>query len=125
MSEEEVEVKLPESVLVYPKFSETGIIVNNNLRNLLEEVKVAFEHDPDLTINIIGHTDNVGNASDNYRMGLQYAREVRYYLITKGNIKSSAIKASSKGELDPIDTNNTKRGREANRRIEVVYNYNG
>ena len=118
------EINLPESIYVYPKFSDTGIIVNNNLRNLLKEVKLAFEETPNLTIEIIGHTDNVGNASDNYRMGLQYAREVRWYLISKGNFKSSAIKASSKGELDPIDTNNSKRGRQANRRIEVVYNYN-
>lgn len=121
---EQEEINLPESIYVYPKFSDTGIIVNNNLRNLLKEVKLAFEETPNLTIEIIGHTDNVGNASDNYRMGLQYAREVRWYLISKGNFKSSAIKASSKGELDPIDTNNSKRGRQANRRIEVVYNYN-
>jgi len=58
-------------------------------------------------------------------MGLQYARQVRWYLISKGNFEKSAIKASSKGETEPIDTNNSKRGRNANRRIEIVYNYNG
>ena len=122
---EEVEVNIPESVTIYPKFSETGIIVNNNLRNLLEDVKLAFENNPEITVEVIGHTDNVGNANDNYRMGLQYARQVRWYLISKGNFEKSSIKASSKGETEPIDTNNSKRGRNANRRIEIVYNYNG
>ncbi|HBY70078.1 MAG TPA: hypothetical protein DEG69_21410, partial [Flavobacteriaceae bacterium] len=122
---EEVEVNIPESVTIYPKFSETRIIVNNNLRNLLEDVKLAFENNPEITVEVIGHTDNVGNANDNYRMGLQYARQVRWYLISKGNFEKSAIKASSKGETEPIDTNNSKRGRNANRRIEIVYNYNG
>tara|TARA_R110000851_G_scaffold59834_1_gene138285 strand:- start:22419 stop:23381 length:963 start_codon:yes stop_codon:yes gene_type:complete len=122
---EEMETNIPESVTVYPKFSETGIIVNNNLRNLLEEIKTAFTNNPKMTIAVIGHTDNVGNANDNYSMGLQYARQVRYYLISKGGFEKSLIKAISKGETEPIDTNNSKRGRIANRRIEIVYNYNG
>ncbi len=122
---EEMELTIPESVFVYPKFSETGIIVNNNLRNLLKEIKTAFASNPQLTIDVIGHTDNVGNANDNHRMGLQYARQVRWYLISKGNFDRSRIKATSKGESDPIDSNNSKQGRNANRRIEIVYNYNG
>ena len=122
---EEMELTIPESVFVYPKFSDTGIIVNNNLRNLLKEIKTAFASNPQLTIDVIGHTDNVGNANDNHRMGLQYARQVRWYLISKGNFDRSRIKATSKGESDPIDSNNSKQGRNANRRIEIVYNYNG
>ncbi|RFN58288.1 OmpA family protein [Marixanthomonas ophiurae] len=122
---EDIEINIPESVTVYPKFSETGIIVNNNLRNLFEEVKTALTNNPEMTIAVIGHTDNVGNANDNYSMGLQYARQVRWYLISKGGFEKSLIKAISKGETEPIDTNNSKRGRNANRRIEIVYNYNG
>ena len=120
-----INTKIPESVTVYPKFSDTGIIVNNNLRNLLDEIKAAFASNPELIIDVIGHTDNVGNSNDNYRMGLQYARQVRWYLISKGNFDKSSIKATSKGESDPIDSNNSKQGRNANRRIEIVYNYNG
>jgi len=120
-----INTKIPESVTVYPKFSDTGIIVNNNLRNLLDEIKAAFASNPELIIDVIGHTDNVGNSNDNYRMGLQYARQVRWYLISKGNFDKSSIKATSKGESDPIDSNNSKQGRNTNRRIEIVYNYNG
>jgi len=121
----DINTKIPESVTVYPKFSDTGIIVNNNLRNLLDEIKAAFASNPELIIDVIGHTDNVGNSNDNYRMGLQYARQVRWYLISKGNFDKSSIKATSKGESDPIDSNNSKQGRNTNRRIEIVYNYNG
>ncbi|PVW13807.1 OmpA family protein [Marixanthomonas spongiae] len=122
---EQMTINLPETVTVYPKFSETGIIVNSDLRKLLKDIKTAKSNHPEMSIEVIGHTDNVGNANDNYRMGLQYARQVRWFLISKGGFDKSTIKAASKGETEPIDTNNSKRGRNVNRRIEIVYNYNG
>ena len=97
-------------------------MVNENLRNLLDEVKQIVAANPDTEIEVIGHTDNVGNGNDNYFLGLEYARQVRWYLVKKGNLDRKKIKAISKGEEDPIDTNQTVRGRNANRRIEIVFN---
>ena len=54
-------------------------------------------------------------------MGLNYAKQVEWYLVAKGAIKNSMIKATSKGETEPIDTNNSERGRIANRRVEVIF----
>ncbi|QNJ98695.1 hypothetical protein ALE3EI_2150 [Constantimarinum furrinae] len=113
--------RIPEPVTIYPKYSSSGILVNEELTNLLAQVIRIVQEKPDITIEITGHTDNVGNDTDNYIAGLDYARQVRWYLITKGNLDRKQVIASSKGESDPIDTNNSQRGREANRRIEVKF----
>ena len=113
--------KIPESRIVYPNFSNTGIIVNDNLKLLLNEVVNIVTENPDVQLEVIGHTDSVGNANDNYAMGLQFANQVRWYLINKGQIDSKKIKASSKGEAEPLDTNQTESGRNANRRIELKF----
>jgi len=125
LDEERIELlkkSIPNVRLVYPKFSDSGILVNKDLKTLLSELIVYFNNNPDKKINIVGHTDNIGNSLDNYNIGLKYARQVRWYLISKGDFNGSLLKASSKGESEPIDNNNTSRGRIANRRIEIIFN---
>ena len=111
----------PNNKIVYPKFSESGVSVNNELKELLVEIKQYFKDHPNKKIDIVGHTDNIGNSADNYSVGLKYAKQVRWYLIIKGGFKKSLIKASSKGESEPLDNNNSVYGRNKNRRIEVIY----
>ncbi len=118
---ESLKNKIPETKTIYPKFSIDGIMVNDNLRNLMEEVKTITANNPEIMVEVIGHTDNVGNSIDNYKTGLDFARQVRWFLVRKGGISSDRIKASSRGEEDPIDTNSSQRGRNANQRIEVVF----
>lgn len=112
---------IPDTRIVYPKFSDSGILVNNDLKLLLNELVVYFKNNPTKQINIIGHTDNVGNGLDNYNIGLKYAQQVRWYLISKGNINKNLINASSKGESEPIEDNNTHAGRLTNKRIEIIF----
>ncbi|WP_034258371.1 OmpA family protein [Altibacter lentus] len=117
----ELTSKIPESRIAYPNFTTTGILVNENLRTLLAEVVTIVKQNPDIQMEVVGHTDNVGNANDNYILGLQYARQVRWYLINKGDISPTKIKAVSKGEAEPLDTNRSDAGRDANRRVEVKF----
>ncbi len=112
----------PERKIVYPKFSGSQVLVNNNLELLLSELIEYFKNHPNKKIEIVGHTDNIGTGNDNYLVGLKYSRAVRLYLVKKGDISRAQIKATSKGEAEPIDDNNTIRGRKANRRIEVIFN---
>ncbi len=112
----------PNIRIVYPKFSDSGILVNKDLKTLLSELIVYFNNNPDKKIDVVGHTDNIGNSLDNYNIGLKYAKQVRWYLISKGDFNRKLLKASSKGESESIGDNNTNRGRTANRRIEIIYN---
>lgn len=113
--------EIPEAMVVYPKFTGTKIYENNNLKNLVVQVDEALKRNPDLSIEVIGHTDNIGSSAENYQLGLKFARQVKWYLIRKSNIDKSKIRSSSKGESESIDTNLTDRGRLANQRIEVVF----
>jgi len=113
--------ELPDAMVVYPKFTGTKIYENNNLKSLVVQVEEALELNPDLSIEVIGHTDNIGSSAENYQLGLKFARQVRWYLISKSKINKGKIEASSKGESESIDTNKSKRGRLANQRIEVVF----
>ncbi|MEL6811989.1 MAG: OmpA family protein [Bacteroidota bacterium] len=121
---ESLKLSLPETKTLYPKFVNNDIFANKALQDLLAEVKEAITSDPNLSVEIVGHTDNVGNANDNYLIGLKYARQVRWYLVTKGKIDRNKISAISEGESKSIASNKTERGRLLNRRIEIRYKTN-
>lgn len=114
-------ITVPETKIVYPRFSTQGIMVNDALKELLNEVVKLVEEYPDIQIEVVGHTDNVGNDTDNYVEGLSYARQVRWYLVTKGKINRKQIIATSRGEAEPLEGNDTRHGRNVNRRIEVYF----
>ncbi len=111
----------PKIRIVYPKFSESGIAVNSDLKSLLTDLKHYFIEHPNKKVDIVGHTDNIGNSSDNYTIGLKYAQQARWYLINKGGIKKTSLIVSSKGESEPLDSNSSKQGRNENRRIEIIF----
>lgn len=121
---ESIKLALPETKTIYPKLEHDVIFVNEALQELLTEVKNAIDADPNLKVEIIGHTDNIGNANDNYLLGLKFARQVRWYLVTKGKLDPKKVIALSQGESMSIATNRTERGRLINRRIEVKYKTN-
>ena len=53
--------------------------------------------------------------------GMERAKNVKQYLVSQG-IDGSRLFASSKGELEPIESNATLEGRRKNRRIEIKIN---
>jgi len=66
----------------------------------------------------VGHTDSVGSAEYNLKLGERRARAVKAYLVTKG-VNASRIYVESKGETQPIADNKTSAGRAKNRRVEI------
>ena len=74
---------------------------------------------PPYTIQLNGHTDNVGNKSANLTLSINRAKSVEEYLISKG-IDSSRISSKGYGSVVPIASNSTEDGRNTNRRVELV-----
>ena len=72
-----------------------------------------------LSVEIRGHTDNVGSEASNLTLSKNRAQSVVKYLIGKG-IDSKRISSKGYGESKPIDTNDTVEGRQKNRRTEVI-----
>lgn len=83
-----------------------------------EELRDYLDRHSGETVELIGHTDNIGPADANVRLGKRRARAVMRYFKSKG-IPGDRMKVSSKGEAEPIASNGDKEGRAQNRRIEV------
>ena len=72
-----------------------------------------------LSIEIRGHTDNIGSPSSNLLLSKNRAESVRKYLIDKG-VNPSRIISKGLGETMPIEDNGSDKGRAKNRRTEVI-----
>jgi outer membrane protein OmpA-like peptidoglycan-associated protein len=66
-----------------------------------------------------GHTDSTGSDSLNQRLSEQRAETVRAYLQSQG-ISPDNLAARGFGKTTPIADNSTAKGRQANRRVEIV-----
>ncbi|TDB67064.1 OmpA family protein [Arundinibacter roseus] len=86
-----------------------------NLDNLAEVVK---EYD-DTDILIEGHTDDVGAEDYNRQLSERRAKAVADYLRDK-KVTRSRLRTEGYGENQPIVSNDTKRGQDQNRRVEIV-----
>ncbi len=72
---------------------------------------------PTLKIEISGHTDNIGSDEYNENLSEGRAKAVVDYLINRG-IDPERLRFAGYGESQPIETNDTKEGRQLNRRTE-------
>ena len=78
-------------------------------------------------LTVTGHTDNVpisgGLYRDNWDLAAARAASVVQAVQSTGMIASANLQAVSKGENDPVASNDTAAGRELNRRIEIEIDY--
>jgi len=71
---------------------------------------------------ITGHTDSIGKAVTNMKLSQNRAKATKIALIAQG-VEASRLTTAGRGELDPIESNRLKAGRQVNRRIEVELYY--
>lgn len=86
--------------------------------DMLNELVGFLKDKPNIIIEIAGHTDNVGADAANKTLSQNRANAVKRYLMKKG-IAANRLKPKGYGEERPITTNETKEGRQMNRRTEV------
>jgi len=80
---------------------------------------LAFLHKyPNMHIEIIGHTDNVGTDEYNKQLSIRRSAAVVTWLVKKG-ISRDRLASSGFGSTQPISTNFTSQGRSQNRRVEI------
>jgi len=87
-------------------------------RKIVEFAKVIQQY-PSRALLIEGHTDSSGNATYNQDLSKRRATTVRDALIAQG-IDSQRFSIKGYGESNPIATNATRKGRQQNRRVELV-----
>ncbi|HEO64072.1 MAG TPA: hypothetical protein ENN78_02245 [Candidatus Omnitrophica bacterium] len=93
--------------------------------SMLEKVAVFLNSDmPDREISVEGHTDNVpikySGWKSNWELSTARALSVLHYLVEEENVDSRRVQATGFGEYRPIASNDTKEGRQKNRRVEIV-----
>ena len=84
---------------------------------ILENLKSYMEYN-DYEVSIIGHTDYMGTDAYNIALGQRRADSVKMKLIEMGLSSDRIVSTSSRGEREPVSTNETAEGRAENRRIE-------
>ncbi len=85
----------------------------------LERLVRFLRSQPQMRIQISGHTDSVGTYEYNISLSQARAEAVVQYLITQG-IASDRVFAKGYGEYFPIETNSSDEGRQRNRRVEFT-----
>jgi len=68
-------------------------------------------------IEVGGHTDNVGNPQNNAKLSKERAEAIRQYLLQTYALPPHSVVANGYGDAQPIASNDTAEGREANRRV--------
>ncbi len=74
----------------------------------------------DSRLDIVGHSDNVGDRDYNNNLSKERAAFIRQYLNSRGSISIDQMMVDSKGPDIPISSNETEAGRAQNRRVEIT-----
>ncbi len=75
-----------------------------------------LQDNPDIKVEIAGHTDSIGTQEYNQRLSQARAEAVARWLVEHG-VDSTRIVAVGYGESQPIADNGTEEGRALNRRV--------
>ena len=121
MRQGKVYVSLDEQLL----FKSGSIVVDPAGVNALRRLAVILEQNPDISITIEGHTDNVPLSAgaaipDNWDLSVRRATSIVRILLSSAKISPERLTAAGRGEFVPVDPANTPAARQKNRRTEII-----
>ena len=88
-------------------------------REKLAKVAGIVSGHPGLRLDVEGHTDSVGADSYNQTLSEQRGESVRGYLTQQG-MSAASVTSKGLGKTQPVASNDTAKGRQENRRVEIV-----
>lgn len=108
-------VTMPQDIL----FATDSATLRPDLQRDIRTVASSLQAYPGTRVQVIGHTDNTGDAGYNLDLSQRRASSVAGVLISQG-VSSGRIQTFGRGEDQPIASNLTPAGRAQNRRVEIV-----
>ena len=84
----------------------------------LDKLVKVMKDNPEYSLRIAGHTDNVGDPKANMQLSKDRAESVRDYFVEKG-ISENRFVTEAYGDTKPIGDNKRSAGRKMNRRVEM------
>lgn len=88
--------------------------------NILDKLVEMMKANPHLKVEVWGHTDSIGDDAYNQKLSEKRADAVCEYIIKHG-VSPERISGKGFGETKPIASNDTKEGRQKNRRTEFYF----
>ena len=108
-------VTMPQDIL----FATDSASLRPDLTSDIRSVASSLNSYADSTVQVVGHTDNTGDAGYNQSLSLRRAQAVTAILASEG-VNTFRMQAVGRGEDAPLATNLTPEGRQLNRRVEIV-----
>jgi len=118
--DQKTEIKNPPQFNVLFDFDSADI--NKNHAATLAGMANFIKSYPRAAITVEGHTDNKGPENYNLKLSQSRADTVKNILVDQYDIETTRLSAVGYGETMPIDTNDTKQGRQNNRRVVAIVN---
>ena len=87
-------------------------------RDILEEVARSLVSNPQVRVEVAGHTDSTGSVALNERLSLARAESVKAFLVENG-VAADRMEVRGYASTQPVATNKTASGRAQNRRVEL------
>lgn len=100
-------------------FPTASYAIDKRSNIVLDNFIIFLKDNPNIKIEIRGHTDNIGSLESNMNLSKERAKSVYDYLINKG-ITANRLQYNGYGPNLPIETNDTEFGRQKNRRTEFL-----
>jgi len=105
------------SITLHVEFDFDKDSVRPEYHSDIKEVANFLKAYPKATAVLEGHTDGTGTDEYNLNLSKKRADSIKKYLVEKFGIRASRISTRGYGESQPVATNNTKEGRQQNRRV--------
>lgn len=93
-------------------------IVKPQAEFILDNIAKIMNENPDFNFTVDGHTDNTGTPEHNLKLSQERADAIKKYLQNHG-VAKKRLEAHGYGQTRPLESNDTDRGREINRRVEI------
>lgn len=108
-------------LVLYFQTGQTNVNLTVEEREKVAAITKYLDNVSGSTLQVEGHTDNVGDRAINVNLGLKRANFIKDYLVKNG-IDASKIITTSKGPDEPISSNDTAEGKAKNRRSIITIN---
>ena len=86
----------------------------------LKEIADYLGANGDVSLYVVGHTDNKGDYAYNLDLSKRRANAIKKYLVQTHHVNPKRLQAVGVGPVAPIARNSSEEGRKKNRRVELV-----
>jgi outer membrane protein OmpA-like peptidoglycan-associated protein len=106
----------PKLFVLYFREGSTQLVDESNA--LVPELFEEMKRRPGVDVQVVGHTDTVGDPVSNDTLSVRRAEQVREMLVSMGMV-SNIVRATGRGEREPLEPTGDEVASVFNRRVEV------